>query len=305
MKSLFPSLLFLSILSIEYASSTFLHTESYTKVCTSTRTFNFSFISSFSWAPRISWSKYSFIFWTFSEYSLNFLFLTENWLSPEENTYSAELSLGRCFYFHNLLTSDGVGVFFAPISCFHSIVPSPYWQTPCFCAISPSLPCIVVNILITLLHDLVTVVNEGSLCKSRQRLQYSGLHDLHILRDILHLSTSYNFHGHNLDLLFSHIAPFVTSVIQTSHSWMTTSSIQIICSSASPTSFLASSGFIDNGSLHILPVSQLLLPIPSASRVESMTHNLNHPFVNTLKPFATYPANMQTWMNPTNQLLLF
>ena len=190
MKSLFPSLLFLSILSIEYASSTFLHTESYTKVCTSTRTFNFSFISSFSWAPRISWSKYSFIFWTFSEYSLNFLFLTENWLSPEENTYSAELSLGRCFYFHNLLTSDGVGVFFAPISCFHSIVPSPYWQTPCFCAISPSLPCIVFNILITLLHDLVTVVNEGSLCKSRQRLQYSGLHDLHILRDILHLSTS-------------------------------------------------------------------------------------------------------------------
>lgn len=99
---------------------------------------------------------------------------------------------------------------------------------------------------------------------------------------------SHNFHGHNLDLLFSQIAPFVTSVIQTSHTGTTTSSIQIICSSASTASFLASSGFSDNGSLHILPVSQLLLPIPSASRVECRARNLNHPFVDTLKPFTTY-----------------
>ena len=100
---------------------------------------NFSFAFSFSWTHRTLWSKHSFIFQTFSEYSLNFLFLPENWLSPE-NTYSAELSLGRSFYFPNLLTSDGVGVFFAPISGFQTIVPSPYWQPPCFCAVSPLSP---------------------------------------------------------------------------------------------------------------------------------------------------------------------
>ena len=117
---------------------------------------NFSFAFSFSWTHRTLWSKHSFIFWTFSEYSLNFLFLPENWLSPED-TYSAELLLGRSFYFPNLLTSDGVGIFFAPISGFQTIVPSPYWQPPCFCAVSPSLPCLVVNLPITPPHDLMTV----------------------------------------------------------------------------------------------------------------------------------------------------
>jgi hypothetical protein len=72
-----------------------------------------------------------------------------------------------------------------------------------------------------------------------------------------------------------------------------------------PLPFVTSSGFLDTNSLYILLVGDLLLPILSASSVESMVHNFNHPSVNNLTLFAIYLDNLQTSMNSTKWLFLF
>lgn len=83
------------------------------------------------------------------------------------------------------ITSGGAGFLLAPINFLQAIVPSPYCSTPCCCAISFSLPCIVViNLLIIPSHQLMTVARFAV---KVQRLQHSGLYDLQIISCILHL----------------------------------------------------------------------------------------------------------------------
>lgn len=120
-----------------------------------------------------------------------------------------------------------------------------------------------------------------------------------------HLSTSATqFPWSQSCFKFPQTPSFVKSLIQTSHSRMTTSWLQIICSFTSITKFLSSSGLPDNGFLYILSVNHLLLPNSSVSSVEHLVHNFNHPFIDALNPLTSYLANLQTWINLTKKLLV-
>lgn len=71
------------------------------------------------------------------------------------------------------------------------------------------------------------------------------------------------------------------SLIQISYCQMTAFYLQVICLST---------------------FTQVFWPHQYFQTAESMVHNFNHPFFNTLNPLANYLANLQTWMNSTKWL---
>lgn len=128
MKSPLPTLLFLSSTSIFHLSFSHIN---YVKVCNSSLTY-FFLIPSFFLSPQDSMIKiFLYVLNLFRIlFRLSFLNLKLATTpppptpTPQDNTHSAELSLGRSLYFHNLLNSGGAGVFFAPISCLQTILPN-------------------------------------------------------------------------------------------------------------------------------------------------------------------------------------